>query len=111
MAADPAGILPKFYKAYRWNSIPNQEDHGFHPWVNWSSGAGCSPLVGVSWEPWALPVGLHRQHSSKVNTTAENAEVPHLKMLKVDADKTFSASPPALGKPLESDGLRMKIYD
>jgi len=40
-----------------------------------------------------------------VNTTAENAEVPHLKMLKVDADKTFSASPPDLEKPLESDGL------
>ena len=41
-------------------SIPNQEDHGFYPWVNWSSGTGCSPLVGVSWEPRALPVGLHR---------------------------------------------------
>jgi hypothetical protein len=27
--------------------------------VNWSSGTGCSPLVGVSWEPWALPVGLY----------------------------------------------------
>jgi hypothetical protein len=26
-------------------------------------------------------------------------------MLKVDADKTFSASPPDLGKPLKSDGL------
>jgi len=41
-----------------------------------------------------------------VNTSAENAEVPHLKMLKVYADKTFSASPPDLEKPLESDGLR-----
>jgi hypothetical protein len=40
-----------------------------------------------------------------VNTTAENAEIPHLKMLKVDADKTFSASPPDLEKPLESVGL------
>ncbi len=40
-------------------SIPNQEDHGFYPWVNWSSGTGCSPLAGVSWEPWALSVGLH----------------------------------------------------
>jgi hypothetical protein len=40
-----------------------------------------------------------------VNTSAENAEVPHLKLLKVHADKTFSASPPDLGKPLESDGL------
>jgi hypothetical protein len=45
-------------ESYRY-SIPNQEDHGFYPWVNWSSGTGCSPLVGVSWEPWALPVGLH----------------------------------------------------
>jgi len=41
-------------------SIPNQEDHGFHPWVNWSSGTGCSPLVGVCQEPRALPAGLHR---------------------------------------------------
>ena len=40
--------------------IPNQEDHGFYPWVNWSSGTGCSPLVGVSWEPRAFPVGLHK---------------------------------------------------
>jgi hypothetical protein len=40
-----------------------------------------------------------------VKTTAENAEVPHLKMLKVNAGKTFSASPPDLGKPLRSDGL------
>ena len=39
------------------SSIPNQEDHGFYPWVNWSSGTGCSPLVGVSWEPRALPLG------------------------------------------------------
>ena len=39
-----------------------------------------------------------------MDTTTENAGVPHLKMLKVDADKTFSASPPDLGKPLESDG-------
>jgi len=45
-----------------------------------------------------------------VNTTAENAEVPHLKMLKVDADKTFSASPPDLEKPLESDGLLEAIF-
>jgi hypothetical protein len=41
-------------------SIPNQEDHGFYPWVNWSSNTGCSPLVDVSWEPQALPMGLHR---------------------------------------------------
>ena len=39
---------------------------------------------------------FYGQHSFRVNTTAENAEVPHLKMLKVDADKTFSASPPDL---------------
>jgi hypothetical protein len=32
---------------------------GFYSWVNWSSGTGCSPLVGVSWGPRALPVGLH----------------------------------------------------
>jgi hypothetical protein len=32
------------------NFIPNQEDHGFYPWVNWSSGPGCSPLMGVFWE-------------------------------------------------------------
>jgi hypothetical protein len=37
-----------------------------------------------------------------VNTTAENAEVPHLKMLEVYADKTFSASPPDLKSPGES---------
>jgi hypothetical protein len=30
-------------------------------------------------------------------------------MLKVDADKTFSASPPDLEKPLESEGLRKDI--
>jgi len=40
-----------------------------------------------------------------VNTSVENAEVPYLKMLKVHADKTFSASPPDLQKPLESEGL------
>jgi len=33
-----------------------------------------------------------------VNTSAENAEVPYLKMLKVYADKTFSASPPDLDR-------------
>ena len=41
------------------DSIPNQEDHAFYAWVNWSSDTGCSPLVGVSMEPRALPVGLH----------------------------------------------------
>ena len=46
--------------------IPNQEDHGFYPWVNWSSGTGCSPLAGVSWEPWALPMGLHEEYLNVV---------------------------------------------
>ena len=41
------------------SSILNQEDHGFYSWGNWSSGTGCSPLVGISWEPRALPLGLH----------------------------------------------------
>jgi len=27
--------------------------------VNWSSGIGCSPPVGVSWEPPSLPVWVH----------------------------------------------------
>jgi hypothetical protein len=43
------------------DSIPNQEDHGFYLWGNWSSGTGCSPFVGVSWEPRALPAGLHQR--------------------------------------------------
>jgi hypothetical protein len=47
------------YGNLRLPSIPNQEDHRFYPWANWSSGTGCSPLVGVSTEPRALPVGLH----------------------------------------------------
>jgi hypothetical protein len=41
-------------------SLPNQEDHGVYPWVNWSSGTGCSPLMGVSWKPRASAVGLHK---------------------------------------------------
>jgi hypothetical protein len=49
---------------------------------------------------------FYRQHSFGVNASAEKAEVPHLKVLKVDADKTFSASPPDLEKPLESEELR-----
>jgi hypothetical protein len=49
----------EFQEEFITKSIPNQEDHGFYPWVNWSSGTGCSPLVGVSKEPRALPVGLH----------------------------------------------------
>jgi hypothetical protein len=58
-------------------SIPNQEDHGFYPWVNWSSGKGCSPLVGVSWEPWALPVGLHlRKYRSKTMRKEEECLNP-----------------------------------
>jgi len=36
---------------------------GLYPRVNWSSGTECSPLVGVSWELRALPVGLHKSHS------------------------------------------------
>jgi len=55
----------------RWtairDSIPNQENHGFYPWVNWSSGTGCSPFVGVSWEPRALPVGLHQRGENQEN--------------------------------------------
>jgi hypothetical protein len=49
-------------------SIPNQEDHGFYPWVNWSSGTGCSPLVGVFWESRALPVGLHKAEWGRAKT-------------------------------------------
>ena len=49
--------------------LPNQEDHGFYPWVNWPSGSGCSPLVGVPWEPRALPAGLHRNHYGFFATT------------------------------------------
>ncbi len=45
--------------SYSEISIPNQEDHEFYPWVNWSPGTGCSPLVSVYREPRALPVGLH----------------------------------------------------
>jgi hypothetical protein len=41
-------------------SIPNQEEHGFYLWGNWFSGTGCSPHVGVLWEPQPLPVGLHK---------------------------------------------------
>jgi hypothetical protein len=37
----------------------HQEDHGVYPWVNWSSGAGCSPLRGVWSGTTGLPVGLH----------------------------------------------------
>jgi hypothetical protein len=70
---DPAGILPKFYKAYSRRFIGNIR--------------------------------------SQVNTSPENAEVPHLKMLKVYADKTFSASPPDLEEPLESDGFRKEEND
>jgi hypothetical protein len=35
--------------------------HRYHRWMNWSSGTGCSPLMSVSWEPRALPAGLHKQ--------------------------------------------------
>ena len=54
----PFFIIP-FLRTPNDISIPNQEDHGFYMWVNGSSGTGCSPLAGVSWEPWALPIGLH----------------------------------------------------
>jgi len=44
----PIIILDPWYISRRNSklSIPDQEDYGFSPWVNWSSGTGCSPLVG-----------------------------------------------------------------
>ena len=41
--------------------------HGFYPWVNWSSGTGCSPRVGVSWVPRPLPLGLHEEKVGRTN--------------------------------------------
>ena len=72
-------------------SIPNQEDHGFYPWVNWSSGTGCSPLVGVSWVARALPVGLHALiflfHFKLVSVSASplmsSAGIVYRKLLKL----------------------------
>jgi hypothetical protein len=61
-AVDPAGILPKFYKAYH-----------------------CT---------------LYRQQSFGVNISSRNGKIPFPKMLKVDADKTFSAPPPDLERTL-----------
>jgi len=66
---DSSAILGSWKVWGMSSTIPNQEDHGFYPWVNWSSGTGCSPLVGVSREPRALPVGLHQAYQDhKIKT-------------------------------------------
>ena len=81
-------------------SIPNQEDHAFYAWVNWSSDTGCSPLVGVSMEPRALPVGLHAYISFLIEGCGEAPACPKGAYATL-IDKSFDTS--GLRSPVKVD--------
>jgi hypothetical protein len=59
------GLSREWLKQDRWDKMgpferilsQHQEDHGVYPWVNWSSGAGCSPEGAFGVVPRACPWG------------------------------------------------------
>jgi len=79
-------------------SIPNQEDHAFYAWVNWSSDTGCSPLVGVSMEPRALPVGLHIAKGSLAELRTQVQIAHEIGYLEMESYTTLENECNGLGK-------------